>query len=48
MAGLLAYGREHGLFVRREDGSEHTTLLGSNGWQRVVTLDFTNPEAVRW
>ncbi len=48
VSALLAYGRTHDLFVRRTDGTEHNTTIGSNGWQRVATIDMTNPEAVVW
>lgn len=45
---LLAYGRAHGLFVRRDDGQEFDTALVSGGSQSVATIDLTNPEAVTW
>jgi len=48
VSALLAYGRANGLFVRRTDGTEHNTTIGSNGWQRVATIDMTNPAAVTW
>lgn len=48
VSALLAYGRANGLFVRRTNGTEHNTTIGSNGWQRVATVDLTNPAAVTW
>jgi len=48
VSALLAYGRAHDLFVRRTDGTEHNTTIGSNGWQRVATIDLTHPAAVAW
>jgi len=45
---LVAYGRAHDLFLRLEDGSEFITFMISGGGQKVATIDFTKPDAVRW
>jgi alpha-glucosidase (family GH31 glycosyl hydrolase) len=45
---LLAYGRANNLFVKLATGADHTTTIGSNGWQRVSAIDMTNPAAVTW
>jgi alpha-glucosidase (family GH31 glycosyl hydrolase) len=47
-ASMLAYGREHGLFVKTADGLEFDTFMTSGGGQQVATIDLTNPEAVTW
>lgn len=47
-AALAAYGREHGYFVKLEDGTEFDTFMMSGGAQTVATIDLTNPGAVLW
>lgn len=51
---LVDYGKAHDLFVRKapEDGQAvgdfFQTFMVSGGGQQVLTIDFTNPEAVTW
>lgn len=47
-ADLIAYGRQHGFFVKLDDGTEFDTLVVSAGPQLVATIDLTNPQAVAW
>lgn len=42
------YGRDHGYFVKLDDGSEFDTFMISSGPQTVATIDMTNPDAVDW
>ena len=43
-----AYGKDHGYFVKLDDGTEFDTFMISAGPQSVATIDMTNPDAVTW
>jgi alpha-glucosidase (family GH31 glycosyl hydrolase) len=47
-ADLVRYGRDHGFFVKLDDGTEFDTAVVSAGPQLVATIDLTNPDAVAW
>jgi alpha-glucosidase (family GH31 glycosyl hydrolase) len=47
-AALLSDGRAKNVFVKLDDGTESQVRINSAGWQKVATLDLTNPVAVTW
>ncbi|MCC6647344.1 MAG: glycoside hydrolase family 31 protein [Polyangiaceae bacterium] len=47
-AADYAYGKSHGLFIKRPDGEPAITFFISGKPLDIATIDLTNPDAVTW